>query len=177
MRITCFPALPRVFCFLVLLQVANSRPLEVSLLFWLFYSCMSVESTGLIWQCIAPHYVTCDIKSVTLYFPKWTAFCRRTFAYAAPFVYDSCVHRRRETVTVIIISKMCTVWGVTIWESYGVCTLFKRKRHIQQIFCSPKSVMKTFFGLKSLFKESMWTILFNLCDTLQIAKVTVIQQC
>lgn len=97
MRITCFAALPRVFCFLVLLQVANSRPLEVSPLFWLFYSCMTVESTGLIWQCIAPHYVRCDLKSATLYFPKWTnCLCRRTFAYAAPFVYDSCVHRREE---------------------------------------------------------------------------------
>lgn len=65
---------------------------------------------------------------------------------------------------------MCTVWEVTIWESHGVRTLFERKHHIQQISFSPKSVMKTFFGLKSLFKESMWTILFNLCDTLQIAK-------
>lgn len=177
MRITCFAALPIVFCFLVLLQVANSRPLEVSLLFWLLYSCMTVESTGLIWQCIAPHYVTCDIKSFTLYFPKWTASVavhlpmqRLSFMIAASIAGE-------KQLLWLLFQKTCTVWGVTIWESYGVCTLFERKHHIQQISCSPKSVMKTFFGLKSLFKESMWTILFNLCDTLQIAKVTVIQQC
>ena len=177
MRITCFAALPRVFCFLVLLQVGNSRPLEVSLLFWLFYACMTVESTGLIWQCIAPHYVMCDIKSVTLYFPKWTASVAVHFPMQRLSIMIAASIAGKKTVTVIIISKMCTVWGVTIWESYGVCTLFERKHHIQQISCSPKSVMKTFFGLKSLFKESMWTILFNLRDTLQIAKVTVIQQC
>lgn len=177
MRITCFAALPRVFCFLVLLQVANSRPLEVSLLFWLFYSCMSVESMGLIWQCIAPHYVTCDIKSVTLYFPKWTASVAVHFPMQRLSIIIAASIGGKKTVTGIIISKMSTVWGVTIRESYGVCTLFERKHHIQQISCSPKSVMKTFFGLKLLFKESMWTILFNLCDTLHIAKVTVIQQC
>lgn len=170
MRITCFAALPRVFCFLVLLQEANCRPLEVSLFFFTFL---------LLYEC-REHGVDMTVYSPALRHSKVTkvnCLCRRTFAYVAPFVYDSCVHRRRKKVTVIIISKMCTVWGVTIWESYGVCTLFKRKHHIQQISCSPKSIMKTFFGLKSLFKESMWTILFNLRDTLQIAKVTVIQQC
>lgn len=68
---------------------------------------------------IAPHYVMCDVNSVTLFVIKVNCLCRHTFDLpqdAASFVYDSCVHRRRETVTVII-SKMCTVWAVTLGES------------------------------------------------------------